>query len=70
MIMEQEKIKKFNFSSIEDLIAWYFSTSYQIIEEKYSNPFHRKIILKTIKGMEIGLLQNIKVFKNENTTQA
>ncbi len=54
--------KQFKFKNIEGMIDWYFSTVYEVIKEKYNNPFHKHMILRVVRGIHQGILYNIKNF--------
>ena len=59
---------KFEFKTIEEMVDWYFETSYGLIEDRYTNPFQRKAILRVVKGMQKGLIENIKIYKENESS--
>ncbi len=61
--------KVFEFESIEGLISWFFETVYDTLKEKYKSPFQLRLVMKTTRGIEKGLLANIKEFNKRRRIQ-
>jgi len=64
---EEKKTKPFNFDSMDEMIDWYFTTAYDIIKDKYPNVFHQRIIMKVVRGIQKGLVRNIKEYQDRTT---
>lgn len=61
------KPEEFNFDSMEDMLTWYFSTVEDIIQDKYKNAFNRTTLIRVVRGIEIGVKENIKRYEDDNS---
>lgn len=65
---EKDKRETFKFKNTADLIDWYFSTAYEVIEEQYTSVFQKRLLMKVVKGIHIDLINDIKKYQNEGGT--
>ena len=54
----------FKFKSMEDMLTWYFSKVESMIMDKYKNSFNKTVLIKVVRGIEIGVKENIKRYED------